>query len=523
MASPRQVLVWVAIVVVVVAAAGATFVNLAGGPQVLQPLLSRLQLPASPWHPFGGGSNASTIDAAEQALARGDFVQARRLADKAVNESASDAQVLNRAGNVAVQTDDDALGERAYSLGESADAQYPWNFVELGQLYAREGKVPQADAHLRAAVGLAPDAQFLHFDLGVVELREHLYAAALADFEAELHRSPKYAPAIAGRAEALKNLGRGAEAALALRGTGARPKGPLQLQRVQTPAPRASPKPTPTPEPTAEPSPSPSPTRLAQATPKPTPKAKPKPKASANTVVAAAGISSNADRGSLSTSGEPLLRPVKTPVPTKTPAALLADLAADGKSYLLGVARDLNFTHALPAADPDQSTKDLETKLDAAARGPKVDIEAMLRVGTSALLSGRFSLASTAFVRASEAAPSDWRGPYLAGLVAQARGDLVAAQAMFKDAVARGNRPEAYTSLSVIALQQGSDAVAYDNARRAVALDPGYEPGRFVLGILAMGQADTSTAERNLAAAAALGGSPARTQYFLTALTTQNH
>lgn len=283
-----KVLVWVTIIAVVVVAAAATFVGLAGGPRALQEVLPQLQSGTLSWHPFGGGSDSSAIADAEQALSRGDPTEARHLAEKAVDKSASDAEVLNRAGNVAVQTGDDALAERAYSLGESADPRYAWNFVELGQLYARRGDVSQADAHLRAAVGLAPDAQFLHYDLGVVELREHLYAAALADFEAELHRSPHYDPALAGRAEALKNLGRKAEAALALRSASAKPKGPLQLQRVQTPVPRASVTPAPTPAPAVRPSPSPLPTKLAKARPAPVPKPKPKAAAKSGTVVAAA-------------------------------------------------------------------------------------------------------------------------------------------------------------------------------------------------------------------------------------------
>jgi hypothetical protein len=50
--------------------------------------------------------------------------------------------------------------------------------------------------------------QFLHYQLAEVELQEGLYAAALADFEAELHVSPAYAPADAGRKKAIQRLGR---------------------------------------------------------------------------------------------------------------------------------------------------------------------------------------------------------------------------------------------------------------------------------------------------------------------------
>jgi len=152
------------------------------------------------------GSVAGDLDRAEEALFKGDVDAAKRLSAEAMTRDSTDAQADFRAGNVALRAGDAAAAKADYSLGESADRRNPWNFVALGQLYAREGKLAQADAQLRAASASGPSLQFLHYDLGAVELREGLYAAALADFEAELRSSPSYAPARAGRSIAFARL-----------------------------------------------------------------------------------------------------------------------------------------------------------------------------------------------------------------------------------------------------------------------------------------------------------------------------
>ena len=483
MPAPNWRFLTLAVFVGIAAAAGVILIWVVGGPGALQ----SLRLPVR-------GAPAPSIDLAEKALAQHDTANAIRLAALAVERDSSNAQVDNRAGNVALEGGDAVAAERDYLLGESADNRFPWNFVELGQLYARQGKTSKADAQLRAAIATAPDAQFLHYDLGVVELEEHLYAAALADFKAELRRSPGYKPAIDGRARALAHLGTGAEAAVALQAAT-----PLPLQRVTTPQAR----------PTEPPEPPPTPR------PKKTPKRKPVLAPSAEpTIVAVAGLPVTPEEPPATPS-----RPVwYKPKPVSTPRPL-TDIAIDAQGYLLGVARDLNFTHALPVADPDQSSAELQRKLDAASSGARFDLEALLKVGTAALLSGRFSVASVAFVRAADGAPGDWRGPYLAGLVAQARGDSATARSYFSQAASRSSRPETYTSLAVVALQEGAGAEAYADAKRAAALDPGYGPGRFTAGVLALVQGDGPAAERHLAAAAALGGAPARTQYFLSSVT----
>jgi len=149
---------------------------------------------------------APTIDDAQEALDKGDPAQADRIATAVVAADSSDATVDNHAGNIAVRAGDDAAAEHAYQLGEAADDKNPWNYVALGELYARQSKFPLADTQLRAALTTVPDAQFLHYDLGVAELREHLAQSALADFEAELKKSPGYLPALEGRAEALGML-----------------------------------------------------------------------------------------------------------------------------------------------------------------------------------------------------------------------------------------------------------------------------------------------------------------------------
>ncbi len=235
----ERILVWIA-VVAAVAALIALVLN------VLPGIFGSL-----PWLHGGQIANQgnSTIDRAEQALSRHDTREALHLAKQAVSEDSTDAVVDNRAGNVALRLGDARAAERYYLAGESADVRYPWNFVALGQLYAREGKKEPADEQLRAASVAAPNQPFIHYDLGVVELDEHLYAAALADFEAELKRSPTYRAAMIGRAEALEKLGRGGEAVVLYHRAGVN----APNQNAKPPALTA--KPIPQPSPTAPPSP----------------------------------------------------------------------------------------------------------------------------------------------------------------------------------------------------------------------------------------------------------------------------
>jgi tetratricopeptide (TPR) repeat protein len=497
----ERILVWVA-VLVTIAAIVVVAINFAPG------LFSGL-----PWLHLNqqGNQNATTIDLAEEAIARGDTRLALRLALRAMDENRSDAVVANRAGNVALRAGDARAAEKYYLAGESGDRQYPWNFVALGQLYERQGKQELADEQLRAAAVAAPNQPFVHYDLGVVEMQEHLYAAALADFEAELKRSPTYKPAIIGRAEALEQMGRKSEAVVLYRRAG------VDTTKQNTTRPKLSVTPVVQPSPTPLPSPPPSP-KIALATPS----ARPKVIHSATpthipTAIAGATPSPGPVRPPWATAPPSPEASAVAVAPTAS-AKPLSEVTADARSYLLDVAQDLDFTRSLPSADPSQTTAALRFNLmDALAHKP-VDLDSLLRIGTAALLSGRLTLATAAFNAASDAAPHDWRGPYFAGLTAQANGELQTARTLFATSLARDPRAETYTSIALIDLQNGNQTAAAVNARRAAEMNPSYEPGRFVAGMIDLIQSDLHGAESNLAAAQALGGAPARTAYFLTEL-----
>jgi tetratricopeptide (TPR) repeat protein len=438
----------------------------------------------------------SPIDEAEAALSHGDLKAAKKFAAQAVADSAADASVDYRAGNVELGANDEKAAEADYLAGERGGPTFPWNFIALGQLYAREGNSLGADANLRAAVGIAPTMQFLHYDLGAVELREGLGAAALSDFAAELKLSPGYRPAIQGMADAAAMARAHGALAVGL-GSVARPKlrpspkptATLGIKPLIAPSPTPAPTPTPTPTPTPAPSPTstptpvptPTPTRIAHKTP--------------HKIVASAIT--------------PPKRPRPTPLVSSSPPPDLASIASDARGYLLGVAQDLSFTRALPQADTSDSPAQLDTKI-AAAR----DEAGLLRLGTGALLQGDLGAAATAYSTASRLFPTDWQPTYLAGLTAQARGDDASARALFATAARIGGRPEPYTSLAIEALSGGDIATAMSYARRAAALDPSYEPARFVAGMLAILSADAPLARTELRAAIALGGAPDRTGYF---------
>ncbi|MDQ2818560.1 MAG: hypothetical protein M3T49_10205 [Candidatus Eremiobacteraeota bacterium] len=478
-----------------------------------------------PWHARQAASSGddgpgATIDQAEQALAAGDTRQAGALAAQAVTDNPSDAQVDNRAGNVALRADDAAAAEHDYQLGETADPHYPWNFVGLGQLYARQSKLGQSDAQLRAALTIAPQTPFLHYDLAVVELQEGLAAAALADFKAELAHNPTYKPAAAGQDQALAQMGRPSR----IIAVAAPPAAGNQPQR-RRPAPSSPRKPVakvrlalhdiappaPSPRPSAPAkvvavATTPSPTAAPTATPKPSPTQTPRP------------VSKPAQPVKVLTQTQaPESRPTPLALPAASHLAPLTDLASDAHGYFQGVTSDLNFTRVLPDANADEPTASMQSRLAdlTRAHGSPDDL---LRLGAGALESGRLSIATAAFAAATDQAPRDWRGPYFAGLTAQARGDLAHARIAFMAAADRSARPEPYTSLAIVDMENGDTNAAFSDAKRAASLDPAYEPARFVAGMLALMEANAPAAKRHLAAAVALGGAPARTQSFLTAL-----
>lgn len=515
----ERILVWVAILV-----------TLAAVVAVAVTVLPTLKLPSSFDKPMAwlrshqpGSADRPAIERAEDLVAAGDSAGALKAAQQAISDNPNDAAIANRAGNVALRAGDERAAERYYLAGESADRTDAWNFVALGQLYARRGDRDHADAQLRAAAAAAPTLAFVHYDLGLVELDEHLFAAALSDFEAELRISPNFKPALIGRAEALEKIGRRGEALALYRRAGVVSAGAKQT--VKRPKLKAQPLVQPSPSPTAvavanSPSPSPSPTPEPSASPSPSSRPRPSPtnRGSIRLAAATARPAPTSRRPPESSSSSPSASPTPTSAPpTATPKPLEA-VIADAKSYVLGVGQDLNFTRALPRADPNQSTTNLRDKLSTQLSRHNTDIEGALSTGSSALLSGRLEIATSAFRQVSDDAPRDWRGPYLAGLTAQAQGDTSHARAWFTEALAREARPEPYTSLAILDLNDGDLETANADARKAAAIDPTYGPGRFVAGMVDLVQNNVRDAQRNLEAALALGGAPSRTEYFVSAL-----
>ncbi|HEY7980358.1 MAG TPA: hypothetical protein VID19_02655, partial [Candidatus Eremiobacteraceae bacterium] len=314
---------------------------------------------------------------------------------------------------------------------------------------------------------------------------------------AELKLSPGYGPAIQGMTAAAA-MAR-AHGALAVGLGSVTP--PKHAHAHPTPKPTATLSikpliaPSPTPAPTPTPTPTPAPTETPTPAPTPTPTPTRVAKIVAHKIVASAIT--------------PPKRPKPTPLVSSSPPPDLASIASDARGYVLGVAQDLSFTRALPQADTSDSTAQLEAKI-ATARD-KADL---LRFGTGALLQGDLGAAATAYSTAARLYPSDWQPAYLAGLTAQARGDDASARALFATAARIGGRPEPYTSLAIEALSGGDIASAMGYARRAGALDPSYEPARFVAGMLAILSANAPLARTELRAAIALGGAPDRTGYF---------
>ena len=500
----ERILGWVALAALVIFLAALAMVYVPGGQAIHDRIIAA----------FPHATETPNIDDAQAALDSGDAAGANKLAKGVVEANSSDATVDNHAGNIAVAAGDDATAEHDYQLGEAADARNGWNYVALGQLYARQKKYSEADAQLRAALALVPDTQFLHYDLGVVELSEHLPEAALSDFNAELKHSPTYQPAVDGKIQALEALGRSAEAHATLvalnKQLGAKPAGSSTARPSPSPSSSASPlsSPSPASSPTAAPSPtptaSPTPLPIAQITP---PSPSPSPLAP----------TAKPTKKPLPTRVKPIATPtpLPSPSPTPTPTSIarlpqsIADLAPDAKGYLFEVAGDPGFGGELPFADPTESV----ARMEASIRQGTID--QMLSAGTAAMLSHHFTIAATAFSAATARASTDWRGPYLAGLNAQQRGDQAGSRAFFTQAASRGGPAAVYVGLAVADVAVGDDATAYADAQRAVQMAPSYVPGLFTAGMVDILVANVPSAERDLSAAAAGSGAPARTAYFL--------
>lgn len=498
----ERILGWVAFVALILCLAALAVTYIPGGEAIRDRVLAALP----------HATETPNIDDAQAALDGGDAAGANRIAKAVVAANSADANVDNHAGNIAQAAGDDATAEHDYQLGEAVDARNGWNYLALGQLYARQGKYSQADGQLRAALALVPQTQFLHYDLAVVELNEHLPEAALSDFEAELKRTPGYQPAVNGKIQALQALGRSADARavmLALnKQLGARTQGsPSQTSPSPSAAPRASAAPaaSPTAAPPPTPAPSPTPLPIAQIVqPSPSPAAP----AARPPVVAIA-----THRPKRPATPVPLPTIAPTPTPTPTPYVPLprsiADLASDAKGYLFDVASDPGFGGELPFADPTESVERMEATIKMGT------VDEILSAGTAAMLSHHFSLAASAFSAASARAGADWRGPYLAGINAQQRGDQASSRAFFSQAAARGGPSAVYVALAVADVAVGDDSTGYADAQRAVEMSPTSSAALFTAGMIDILVANVPSADHDLSAAAAASGAPSRTAYFL--------
>jgi tetratricopeptide (TPR) repeat protein len=443
---------------------------------------------------------------AEQALADGNTSGALQQVRQSLASGTTDAATDYRLGNVAQRAGDDSTAVFAYARGEATDPQYVWNFIALGQASARLGRLAPAELQLRHAVQLSPAMQFLHYDLAMVELAEHRPLDALHDLDAELRISPGFAPAVQSRRLATAEL------------AGQRRRVVARASPSPTPGLTPSPSPQATASPTIAPSaavvlahlPAPPPGRVLDPLPSNT---RPRNKAFARVAPPARSVAVAIRATQAPTDAPQTPTPEPTPAPTPTP--LPPSVATDAREYLLAVSRDLDFTHALPEWVPGLSTSTLTQRLDSALSARTWSIDDLLRIGTSALVSGRLALAERAFDAASGRGRSDWRGPYLQALRARAAGDDESAFGLLREANSRTERPETYTSLAILELERGDTTTARASAEQAVSLAPAYGPGRFTAGMLALIQSDTAAAERNLGAAANLSGMPARSSYFL--------
>lgn len=116
-------------------------------------------------------------------LARGDFREARQIADRYVAMAPDSARALYSRGIVALEAGDALTAREDFGKLLHNDSSYAVAHYDLALAEERLGRYDAAERELRAALTLAPAYARARFALGVVLLREGEQAAARSEFE----------------------------------------------------------------------------------------------------------------------------------------------------------------------------------------------------------------------------------------------------------------------------------------------------------------------------------------------------
>jgi tetratricopeptide (TPR) repeat protein len=111
-------------------------------------------------------------------LARGDVVQARKIADRFVASAPDSARALYARGILALRSGDFTVARSDFSQLLRNDPQYALAHYNLGVAQTRLGDYPGAEREFSAALDLAPSYARARFALGTVLLREGKRAQA---------------------------------------------------------------------------------------------------------------------------------------------------------------------------------------------------------------------------------------------------------------------------------------------------------------------------------------------------------
>jgi Flp pilus assembly protein TadD len=115
-------------------------------------------------------------------LARGDLLEARRVADRYVALSPDSARALYSRGIVALRSGDAAAARDDFGKLLHWNPSYAVAHYDLALAEERLGRYDAAESELRSALALAPAYARARFALGVVLLREGEHAAAHDEF-----------------------------------------------------------------------------------------------------------------------------------------------------------------------------------------------------------------------------------------------------------------------------------------------------------------------------------------------------
>ena len=164
--------------------------------------------------------NPKLVEAFEQIAAilvsQGKVLQARERVGRQVAMNPQDPRFLNLLGRVLVQSQNFPEAEAAYKKAMALDGTLLSTYANLGDLYARQGKLEEAIREFETIVAKSPQQLSTLMILGMLHEQQKDFARATAKYEEVLKINARFGPAANNLAWILLEHGGDKERALSL-------------------------------------------------------------------------------------------------------------------------------------------------------------------------------------------------------------------------------------------------------------------------------------------------------------------